>query len=672
MVRSNPKKQKGDDAFTTRKQKVGRKKLAPVTTTRAEVHARTLHIATSTAMAKATAAAAGGDEDPTAFGRGTASSRQANSKSIQVLSYSELLAGAHHYKAANRSSALTTMSRLLAMQEDRDLKEMAAGNAFSGFLTLPTPHRLGSSNSGNSPKDGLTGVSPLEKLKSFAAALDAMTDTDDDARKAALQCLKIILRHQWLSSSQTAHTTKGTTAVQSMIARETNDSVFLSMMTGSVVEREHTRAVLQAVHVSLTHALKSVRTSGVELLGLLLTYAPAGAVRRASREVCLQQKSYLHTVTSTFDCTSHRGDDQSLSAMEEEAWMLKLVERVSALVMKTPHMWVLPELLAALLMDDSSSRATSGMISSATPDWRHPVLVSKFFDDVLPLWSNAWKEMQEMRLALFRHDDKLLNAIALGKSFAVVLTFLKQKQMQASGGMLSATAEDTLKASHSAAFIPRTKQQLIKNLFINRVPVTVEEILSNGSPNRLEFALVLAEVCIPLAGSDDGWRFLHHYYHGLFSRKGSDNSTVSPSPPLSTAALLQCLQSFLVALHMYPRRVHCRDQHDGLGVIMTDRPSSSTNNNNVTEKLLTFVPGILHSVTQHLSVHVAAAAAAASVAGGSTGRVADANKSHVAAEALLMQVLLAELIYMNPYICICICLYICPIKGNPTLLLFFI
>ncbi|WP_233356106.1 hypothetical protein, partial [Vibrio cholerae] len=44
MVRLKDKKKKGDDAFKDRKQKVGKKKLAPATATRAEVHATALRI----------------------------------------------------------------------------------------------------------------------------------------------------------------------------------------------------------------------------------------------------------------------------------------------------------------------------------------------------------------------------------------------------------------------------------------------------------------------------------------------------------------------------------------------------------------------------------------------------------------------------------------------------
>ena len=44
-MRGKAKKAKGDDAFKKKKRKVGRKKLAPATATRAEIHARTLRLA---------------------------------------------------------------------------------------------------------------------------------------------------------------------------------------------------------------------------------------------------------------------------------------------------------------------------------------------------------------------------------------------------------------------------------------------------------------------------------------------------------------------------------------------------------------------------------------------------------------------------------------------------
>lgn len=620
-MRTKTKKAKGDDAFETRRQKVGRKKLAPATATRAEVHARTLHLATSTAMAQANAAAEG-----SSFQKG----EHQRPDTVQALSFAELLVGAQHYKAANRASALTTIARLLALQEQKDLKLLEATDRLAGFVAIPVDRRSGAAAKGSSPaphKQGLAGVSHLEKLKSFAAALEAMTDTDDDARRAALQCLRTILRHQWLSATQTQHTTKEIAAVQHLLATEQRGGTASSPPTQltTIAEQERTKAVVQVVHVALTHALKAVRLSGIALMGLLLEYAPPGAVRHACRVVCQHQQSYVHTPHEEAAAAQHAVVGDAHLQRREEEWMLMLARRVSSLVMKTKYIPVLPELLMALWMDpcSSSSSTTVGMGSTGTwwctDDWHHPLLVQGFFEEVLPQWSNAWNELQELRLGLFRQEEKLTSAIALGRAFAIVLNFLKQKQMMERAKASQVSASPTQASTAAHLFLSRNKQQLVKNLFIHKVPVTMEEVLrpqSSSSGNRghttnssrLEFALVLAQVCAPLAGSDDGWRVLHHYFNGLFSkempqRADSRNSTLTQSHSTVTAihlsadALLQALRLLAHTLHMFPRSVfHARSLASPQGST-TNCDSTAT----VTEKLITFAPGVLRVAVQHVA-----------------------------------------------------------------------
>ena len=142
MVRIKEKKLKGDEAFKSRKQKIGRKKLAPATSTRAEVHARTLRI-----TAPRQSHGCGGAVDEGGLRR----------------SLEENLGAVRHYRDAVRRSA---------------------------FKAIAEAARSGA-------------VSSLVRLHCVEAACGALTDTDADVRKIALVGFGALLRSFSSISSET-------------------------------------------------------------------------------------------------------------------------------------------------------------------------------------------------------------------------------------------------------------------------------------------------------------------------------------------------------------------------------------------------------------------------------------------------------------------------------------
>lgn len=189
MVRSKPKKKtRGDDAFTTKKQKTGRKKLAPVTDTRAEVHARSLFISTSSAISKAQQQQS---NDPSSAFQSVdlVLHRAAAQQSIK-----ELLRGTTHYKDSHRSSSFASIARLLLQAQKARSKCQHADSGASGYIPL-SGSPPGSKNRATEEE---MLVDPMEKLRAFSAALEGMTDTDDASRRAALSVLQALFREEWI------------------------------------------------------------------------------------------------------------------------------------------------------------------------------------------------------------------------------------------------------------------------------------------------------------------------------------------------------------------------------------------------------------------------------------------------------------------------------------------
>ena len=623
MVRIK-EKAKGDSAFTKRKQKVGRKKLAPATATRAEVHARTLRLATSTAMTAAMAAPLVADparhppSSSAAAGQKAAEEKRTR-PTIAVQNFAELLAGTHHYKSAQRASAFATLTRLLTAQKEREEAAAAlspqrartrgeSSSAFDEYMRhaaaecAAADEKTKIMTTTTAAVRGLLGLTALEKLKAFAAALEAITDTDDDVRRNALQSLEVLVDFQWISpgregSSSTCPLTPTTQDVaeldccnellldlQAGQVRETerfltsdatapsfapSPSLQNTAADGSTVSVDRVKAILQSVHVALTHALKPVRLSGVELLVLLLRVAPPELVRAAALAVCRHQTAFYYsspvaamnsgltmaqpsaassTASSTAVPALEAAQSRAASLLEEEEkWMLTLVRRVSTLVLRTKHIGVLPTLLGVFLgegaaghsvavellrgcLDELSAQGGSRAAAAAdagveaatsqSPVWRHPELVSRFFDEIAPQWANHWKELMDLRLELLRQEEKLAMASALARAFATVLVFLKRQQQQKG---------DAVKGS-KLNFFSRNRTYYIKALFIEKMPVTMRELLMpmqgtssssvvspRGMKARLELGLALVMVCLPLAGTDEGWHLMRDYFSIVLS-----------------------------------------------------------------------------------------------------------------------------------------------------------
>lgn len=137
-MRIKAKKAKGDEAFTTKKQKVGRKKLAPATATRAEVHARTLFIN------NAISNDGEGDDD-------------ADGGVIPLRSFHENITAAGHYRENVRRGAMNAI-----------LAHLVAEGA---------------------------SISPVQRLQALNTALDTLTDTDGETRNRAVKAFEEIIKH---------------------------------------------------------------------------------------------------------------------------------------------------------------------------------------------------------------------------------------------------------------------------------------------------------------------------------------------------------------------------------------------------------------------------------------------------------------------------------------------
>ncbi|CCW66003.1 unnamed protein product [Phytomonas sp. Hart1] len=684
MVRSKPKKQKGDDAFKKRVQKVGRKKLAPATATRAEVHARTLRISTAASIARANISISGSDAHSSENQLDHGEHTKGKKAVLPTRSFAELLANTNHYRASNRASAFESMSRLLALQEADDVQKRARLDPFAGFISTRSnnnnPNTSSTTNNNKLPisvpnnRDNARPheVTPLQKLKAFMSALDALTDTEEEVRQAALGSLRVILRNQWLVIAAAGDPRRGSSAQSPGVGE---------------AEMDHIRSILHTVHITLTHALKPVRLSGVELLALLLEYGEPAALRRAAREVSRAQQFVLQAEPTEGDHTLRRqphavGETDAKASevgqnfLQEQTWILALVRRVSMLVLRTKQIYVLPALLSVFLMSsETEANVIGGLplesvpneeesdtldsnwiypfsngIRCAAPDWHHPELVLDLFKELLPQWANMWKELMELQLALFRHEEKLFAAVALGSSFAIVLTFLKQKEMERRDGV---TARSGAKDAVGRIFLSKSDLQTVKKLFFQKVPVTTAEILrkenrdhdgvqsssllsnlSSGSVgassrtkyNRVDFALVLAQVSTPLATLEEGWNGLYQYFHTAFSAMSHFSSPPRSEVQLSSRHLLGSLEVYLLTLCLFPNLIRISEASfptsgtfdfneikvPGEGrQPVTDahqvaehsvRPSRPFDK--ISQKFLPFAPLLLRATIQHIQKHL--------------------------------------------------------------------
>jgi hypothetical protein len=152
MVNKQNSKTAGDGAFKERKQKVGKKKLAPVSATRAEVHARTLRVVMPGEVLAE-------QERQRALGVAQCAAEEGVGN-VGAKVIRECLANVGHYRSNQRLSGFVAALK---------------------WLQNP-PNRLGL-------------VAPVRTLQLLEAALASVTDTEDDSRTAAVACIVFLSNH---------------------------------------------------------------------------------------------------------------------------------------------------------------------------------------------------------------------------------------------------------------------------------------------------------------------------------------------------------------------------------------------------------------------------------------------------------------------------------------------
>lgn len=506
MVRVKTKARKGDDAFQTRKQKVGRRKLLPVTATRAEVHARTLKVTTPAAITRTAFDMVGDTGGKKDSGRGKQQEDSALLAEKVHHDFRECISNTQHYKNGVRSGAFASLARAITLNCEVTGRCTQNTNCVSGY---------------SCGTDDAT-LSPLEVLSAFASALDAMSDTEDDVRRAAFSTLRVILS---LPSFSSGHVCGNSEMVPDRRSFMTDGRMSC--------EADKARAVLQVVDVTLTHAMSSVRRSGVELLHLILQASPCG----------------VRTVLGKSD-----------------AWV-KLASRASSILLQggscgsntassgtTNLFCVLPELLETMLMQSDGQSLSDyfrcdqqqqqeeeisekGWVKALTMDGEvdvAPVRILEFFDECAPKWSMEWKEMMETRSAIFRDLGRVQRAIAIARAFACVTTYLRGHGM--------------LKKAH---------KQLICHLFTAKMPFTMRELTASldgdGGRARVALANAVADVCLPVADfADDALRLVRDFLSAVFV---GANGTSTPSPaPLFTSFKFGSSSGKMVAQLLGPLR----------------------------------------------------------------------------------------------------------------------
>ncbi|EAN76696.1 hypothetical protein, conserved [Trypanosoma brucei brucei TREU927] len=468
MVRVKEKARKGDDAFKTRKQKVGRKKLAPATATRAEVHARTLRVTTPTAITR-------GILESEAVRTGENCQTHKGEKEKRVVSadqlhrdFKEHLAGTRHYKKVVRSTSFASLTRAVAGHFS------AVGRADD------------SSAMGNE-----TQLSPLEILYAYTGALDAMTDTDDDVRRAALGTLKVILYRRKPAAQ---------------IDEQGSGAMEAGGGSATAFNVDQARAALRVVDVTLTHAMVSVRRSGVELLQLILQVQPL-SVRAVLSESTTWVKMAGRISSIVLPSTSNGSGNSPSTKMFHV--VADLLETMIPLHRSESDAWNQGCPRARHAVDEVVDKQGESNVSLSA-------LVAQFFDECSPRWCVAWKELMELRAALFRDVEWVRHATALARAFACCAMYLWDHRL-----------------------LGRKNSRLMHHLFTVKVPFTMHELIAprdptaesgcgvgNGSKWRVELANAIANACLPLAAAnDDTWEVLHNFLSISFHcAKDSDSS----------------------------------------------------------------------------------------------------------------------------------------------------
>lgn len=433
MVHARAKKAKGDDAFTTRKQKVGRKKLAPATATRAEVHARTLRIqarATPTAITMGGPAAAAAAQDASSAPAGAKMSVTRGGAGIASTAppaqrtFGEDMVGIRHYKESVRKSC------------------------FESLYDAAFQRR---------------GLGPVQRLQLVISSLDALTDTDVGVRHEATRIVRTLLHE-----------------------------------SSAVPDASVAARVLDGTRIALTHAQGGVRRCGCEVLLSLLKSWP-GQVR----SLLLQQQQVpgesAKLVHWTVDVAT--GHVASLPAVEALCKEL-LAPPTDSLRAPTSA---------------SSSSSISALVLTAGE-------VLALCDKIVPWLSTLWKESVELQAALFRSPETVAKALCCGK----ILTSL------------------ALALQHYGVLSKAFKKRL-RDLLLERVPLSMRDMSSAHSEQARALALVIAEACVPIAA----------VYHDAF-RAIPTYVTVSIASVQATTSLVRVEQLVLAVLTTQPAALALR------------------------------------------------------------------------------------------------------------------
>ena len=234
MVRSKTKAAKGDAAFTKRKQKVGKARLAPATETRAEVSSRGLRILAPASDVRrpsdiASVATTGGRVVPTAAT--TTTSTAADRSKHPGQSLDTLLAGVRHYKSAHRLSSLNGLKSMMKQQHARVTEEDVSREPALGSIAT---------------------------RRIFFAALDSLADNDSGVRAAAAEASLTIFQLSMASAL-------GQTTAVRLGGDATTELVDLLPQPLPLFE-----SALPRFDVALTHADSAVRKSTLSTMGKFL------------------------------------------------------------------------------------------------------------------------------------------------------------------------------------------------------------------------------------------------------------------------------------------------------------------------------------------------------------------------------------------------------------------
>jgi hypothetical protein len=418
MVRTKDKKAKGDDAFKDKKQKVGRKKLAPSTATRAEVHSRSLRVDVQRAVAveqqrqKDASAAAGSQASPTAAGPSSGASPGAEeaaaaSAAEQPRLIAEALVNVVHYRAGSRKGALQACLRWLSHRANR--------------LGLESPVRT---------------VQVLER------ALNTLTDTDGDVRVASREVVAFIASKTFPANPAMVPAVAG--------------------------------LMLRHINIALTHAEKDVRCGTLDVVGKVLVPEEAW---------WLEGHDDAHERASFARYLAHE-------VPETHEELLRMAEASATIAKQTKNYAALSAVLRALVapVSDEATGHTARSPLADSPRL-HAIL-----SDLVHHCCSLFKELMEMRQALFGLRDKFNLAVSMAHCLGVLLRYL------AAPAANQNAAQQHLPAHRQLLRLPlnRSQMQQLRAAFIDSVQFSLAELTQRGSLNGLRLAMAVGAIATPL------------------------------------------------------------------------------------------------------------------------------------------------------------------------------